>query len=411
MKPTIRFIHAADLHLDSPYVGMQNLPEPIFKDVKESTLLAYNRLIELAIEEKVDFVLFVGDLFDQQSTSIKSVITLKRGLEKLKEHGIYAYISYGNHDFGICVKADLTFPDNTFVFQSEEIQRFPFNKNGEEVAQIYGFSYEKRAVKKKMIREFNFDRPDVYQIGTLHGSIQSNTDHDVYAPFQLEDFEKHQADYWALGHIHKREILSENPYIIYPGNIQGRHINEPGEKGCYVVEMSPHRTEVEFHALQEIIFEQRIIEDSQANNLEELTEELFRIKESWRNSSHKYIIRLHLHLPETFASTVEQQQVDELLELLNEQEDTEKDWIWIQAIYWSVDWTYDRDEMKASNQFIGEVLQAIDDDEDPIRHLDILANNRVVKKHVEPFTKESLETMKKEAEQMIVKELIKDGES
>lgn len=121
--------------------------------------------------------------------------------------------------------------------------------------------------------------------------------------------------------------------------------------------------------------------------------------------------RLHLHLPETFASTVEQQQVDELLELLNEQEDTEKDWIWIQAIYWSVDWTYDRDEMKASNQFIGEVLQAIDDDEDPIRHLDILANNRVVKKHVEPFTKESLETMKKEAEQMIVKELIKDGES
>lgn len=82
-----------------------------------------------------------------------------------------------------------------------------------------------------------------------------------------------------------------------------------------------------------------------------------------------------------------------------------------QAIYWSVDWTYDRDEMKASNQFIGEVLQAIDDDEDPIRHLDILANNRVVKKHVEPFTKESLETMKKEAEQMIVKELIKDGES
>lgn len=124
MKPTIRFIHAADLHLDSPYVGMQNLPEPIFKDVKESTLLAYNRLIELAIEEKVDFVLFVGDLFDQQSTSIKSVITLKRGLEKLKEHGIYAYISYGNHDFGIGEKVDLTFPDNTYVFQSEEIQRF-----------------------------------------------------------------------------------------------------------------------------------------------------------------------------------------------------------------------------------------------------------------------------------------------
>lgn len=116
MKPTIRFIHAADLHLDSPYVGMQNLPEPIFKDVKESTLLAYNRLIELAIEEKVDFVLFVGDLFDQQSTSIKSVITLKRGLEKLKEHGIYAYISYGNHDFGIGEKVDLTFPDNTICF-------------------------------------------------------------------------------------------------------------------------------------------------------------------------------------------------------------------------------------------------------------------------------------------------------
>ena len=409
MKPTIRFIHSADLHLDSPYKGMQDLPASIFNDVKESTLIAYERLIDLAIKEQVDFVLFVGDLFDQQSTSIKSVMKLKQGLERLNDHGIVAYVSFGNHDFGIGEKVDLTFPENTYVFESEEITSYPFTKNGQEVARIYGFSYERRAVKKKKVREYDMNRPDVYQIATLHGSIQSNTDHDVYAPFTLDEIKKHPADYWALGHIHKREILTEEPYVVYPGNIQARHINEPGEKGCYLVELSDHDTTLDFHPLQEIVFEEKSVKELDSTSLDGITEELIALKDTWRNAGQKKMIRLHLHLPESLALTKEKQ--DELYEILNEDEEMEPDWVWIQSMTIHLEVTYDREKLKESNQFIGEVLKTVDSEESAMNYLEMLANKREIKKHVQPFSEDALDDIKKEAEQMIIKELIKDGEA
>src|SRR5690625_3545256 len=247
MSKEISFIHAADLHLDSPFKGLAHMPASIFEQVRESTFAALDRLINMAIETQVDFLLIVGDLFDNEKQSLKAQIRLRRAFEELKRHHINVYLSYGNHDYTNGNSHPVTYPDNVFIFQNEQVNYFTYKKNEQALANIYGFSYENRAVNENKAPSYRIlDNQIPYHIATLHGSLHSNTDHDVYAPFYISDLAEKDFDYWALGHIHQREILKEDPYIVYPGNIQGRNRKEQGEKGCYHVSLSSTGTMASF---------------------------------------------------------------------------------------------------------------------------------------------------------------------
>lgn len=219
MSGKISFIHAADLHLDSPFKGLANVPASIFKEICESTFVALDRLVSVAIDKKVDFVLIVGDLFDNEKQGIKAQIRLRKAFEELKEHQINVYVSYGNHDHINGNIHPVTYPDNVFIFSSEKVSQFIYKRNHQPIAQIYGFSYENRAVLTNKAQEYIVaDRSIPFHIAMLHGSIQKNTVHDVYAPFQKSDLFQKDFDYWALGHIHQREVLGERPPVVYPGN-------------------------------------------------------------------------------------------------------------------------------------------------------------------------------------------------
>src|SRR5699024_1547924 len=155
------------------------------------------------------------------------------------------YLSYGNHDYVSGNKLRLSFPENVHVFPNENIQSFLYENNKEPLAKIYGFSYENRVVLENKESQYEVvDSSVPFHIGTLHGSLDGLEGHDPYAPFHLTDLKAKAMQYWALGHIHQRQIISENPHIIYPGNIQGRHRNEAGEKGCYYVQMTEFNTKV-----------------------------------------------------------------------------------------------------------------------------------------------------------------------
>ncbi len=223
MAAQISFIHAADLHLDSPFQGLKQTPEHIFSEIRESTFAALNRLVQAAIDKQVDFLLLAGDLFDNEKQSLKAQVRLRRAFETLAHHNINVYLSYGNHDFTGGSEHPVTYPDNVFIFPDERINHFTYEKKGQKLANIYGFSYEKRAVHENKAVQFQVKGRHIpYHIAMLHGSLHSNTDHDVYAPFHISDLTEKAFDYWALGHIHQRQILKEDPYIIYPGNLQGR---------------------------------------------------------------------------------------------------------------------------------------------------------------------------------------------
>lgn len=256
MTRPITFIHAADLHLDSPFQGLSKLPDSIFKEVRESTFHALQQLVDLAIARQVDFVLLVGDLFDHERQSLKAQIRLRTAFEQLASYDIQVYLSYGNHDFLQGNQHAVSYPANVHSFPDETPSSFTFSK-GNETVKITGFSYETKAITEEKVLHFpKRNKEAAYHIGMLHGSIYGDKQHSTYAPFTINQLTDKAYDYWALGHIHQRQELYENPPIIYPGNIQSRHRNEPGIKGCYLVELHPEQTFPTFTPFHTIEFQQ-----------------------------------------------------------------------------------------------------------------------------------------------------------
>ncbi|NIK12667.1 metallophosphoesterase family protein [Alkalibacillus almallahensis] len=404
MKQPIRFIHTADLHLDSPFKGMREVPENILYDVQNATLKAFERLIELAVNEQVDFVVIVGDLFDVQSASLKSLVTLKRGLSQLNTYGINVYISFGNHDYDMMRKVDLTLPENTYIFPTEEVSVTTFRK-GETEAHLYGFSYESRAVREPKVHEYERIDRSGYHIATLHGSLKSNEEHDQYAPFQLEDLKAKPFDYWALGHIHKRDLLAQRPYIVYPGNIQGRHMKETGEKGCYVVELTEQQTNLSFHSLHDVLFLDEQTTASSSDKIDDLVKVLADYKDQLRHQHGKVWLRLQVIVPDIL-----QGYETELLQWLNEQENQASNWIWLTFLELKTSVSYDRNQLKQSNQFVGEVIKLSEehDKNQVTTYLTDLLQHRQFKDHIGTFSDEELSDIQDQAEQLVINQLLND---
>ncbi|MFD2655119.1 metallophosphoesterase family protein [Gracilibacillus thailandensis] len=284
MKKEISFIHCADLHLDSPFKGLKDIPSELLRDIRQSTFQALENLTEQAIKHQVDFVLLVGDIFDQEEQSMQAHMALQKAFQRLQEQQIKVYLSYGNHDYLNSQSFPRNYPDNVHVFDKEEVTSFPFIKDGQVQARIYGFSYENRAVVENKTKEYEKTVDHCFHIATLHGSIgnELNQDHASYAPFQLTELKEAGFNYWALGHIHKREIVAESPPVVYPGNIQGRSTKETGEKGCYLVTLSENNAKLEFLPLSPISFEKVPVDASGWTDLPSVTEQLIEISNQWK---------------------------------------------------------------------------------------------------------------------------------
>ncbi|MBO8156173.1 MAG: DNA repair exonuclease [Bacillaceae bacterium] len=409
MREVLRFIHAADLHLDSPFKGLSAVPDNIFQDIKSSTFKALKRLIDDAIECQVDFVLIAGDLFDEESRSLKAQLKLRKELERLREHGIQVFISHGNHDPVGGDYLEVKWPENVHVFPDERIRSIPYIKNGRHLANIYGFSYETRAIHDAKINEYMADsNPDIYHIGMLHGSLAANKEHDVYAPFRHSDFDGKGMDYWALGHIHKREILRKAPYAVYPGNIQGRHMKEHGEKGCYLVELSDQHTELTFMPTQTIRFETFHLDALHYQSIDQLEQWIQKEKRTWRKDYEKAVVRLHMKIDQEKINQLHEEEMKELVDLLNESEEEETRWIWIEKIRTDVKVSWKREELIQGKHFTGELLRQIDQIKNPEPFLEELTENRTVKKFLDPFTEEELQEIMNEAENLLLEHLLKD---
>jgi len=232
----ITFIHTADLHLDSPFKGIKQLEPQLFDAIYQSTFDSFRELVTQAIAAEVDFFLISGDIYDEENQSVKAQAFLRDELGRLDRSGIPVYLSHGNHDFLGRESLKLQLPENVTVFEKEVTTEMLTTKAGERVA-ITGFSYPSRWVEERMIVEYpNRNHTVDYHIGMLHGYLEGlNSSEGVYAPFSLGELNAKNYDYWALGHIHKRQQLQEAPPVVYCGNTQGRNPNETEAKGAYLV--------------------------------------------------------------------------------------------------------------------------------------------------------------------------------
>jgi exonuclease SbcD len=242
----MQFIHAADLHLDSPLRGLnkyEGLPAELIRNTSRAAL---SNLVDLALAEKVDFVLLSGDIFDGDWRDVSTGMFFVAQMARLNEQHIPVYILRGNHDAASQLTSNLPLPDNVYEFSTERSETFYLH---ELRVAIHGQGFATRSVKDNLVPFFPAPEPGYFNIGMLHTSLNGREGHDDYAPCSVQELSDKHYDYWALGHIHTREVVCEGDpcWIVFPGNIQGRSIKESGVKGCTLVTVNQTRVEALTH--------------------------------------------------------------------------------------------------------------------------------------------------------------------
>ncbi len=247
MKP-FRFVHTADLHVDSPFKGLSEVAPALQNTMREATFKAVEGIVDLCIKREASFLVIAGDIHDAADRSLRALARLRNEFYRLADHDISVFLCHGNHDPLAGWGAKFTWPENVYVFGSDEVEAKPVVEEGLEIARIYGISYDTDHVATNLARTFRKEKDAPWAIGLLHANVGGDTNHMNYAPCTIEDLLQTGMDYWALGHVHTHKILRQaNPVILYPGNPQGRHPRESGPRGCYVVEVNAEeRSQVEF---------------------------------------------------------------------------------------------------------------------------------------------------------------------
>jgi exonuclease SbcD len=233
----MRFIHAADIHLDSPLRGLEAYPGAPVDRLRIATRMAFDRVVDICLEEKVDFLIIAGDLFDTDVRDFQAALAAAAQLRRLNQAQIPVYLILGNHDSREEMTRHVPWPANVKLFDHKqpETVRHPTLPIA-----LHGMSYPKREVTDNLVPRYPTPVADCFNIGLLHTNVGGNTLYKAYAPCTVDELVAKGYQYWALGHVHEHTILSERPHVVYSGNTQGRHARETGRKGCLLVTVDDH---------------------------------------------------------------------------------------------------------------------------------------------------------------------------
>ena len=358
-----KFIHAADLHIESPYKGVSKLNEELGNALVEHGIKSYESLVNVALEEEIDFLLIAGDSFDSESGSLSAQYRFVRGLERLDQADIPVYIICGNHDPLNSWSEHLKLPKNVVLFQPDEVQQHTVQKNDQTLAEIYGVSFGQKEEYENLAKQFVRKDNAPFSIGLLHGTIAGNESHTPYCPFDMDTLRSSNLDYWALGHIHKREVLSEeNPMVVYPGNIQGRHFNETGIKGCSLVTVDQGKIiDHTLIPLSKVVYDYTELNVDGLESLSDFTSSLENLK-SDLDKEQSFLVRIRLKgktlLHSTFSDTGE---MNALIQEINAQNNYRQRFVFIDKCINQTLPEIDLEERKESSDFIADLLQRFDD--------------------------------------------------
>ena len=234
---TFRFLHAADIHLDSPLHGLSRYEGLPIDEIRSATRAAFDNLVQSAIEEAVDFVVIAGDLFDGDWRDMGTGLYFARAMGRLDQAGIPVFVLAGNHDAASVISRTVPWPPNVKLFgpSKPETHRLP-----NLAVSLHGQSFSTPAVTDNIVLAYPKPDDHSFNIGMLHTALAGRKGHADYAPCNVDDLRSKGYDYWALGHVHEFEIVHTAPYVIFPGNVQGRTIRETGAKGAVIVTVADH---------------------------------------------------------------------------------------------------------------------------------------------------------------------------
>ena len=243
----MKIVHAADLHIDSPLRGLDRYEGAPVERLRGATRRALENLVALCIEERADVLLLAGDVFDGSWKDYSTGLFFASQMARLREAKVPVVVVRGNHDAASSVVKALRLPENVYELGSRKPETRVLENAG---IVVHGQSFSQRVTSEDLAARYPDRVPGLFNVGLLHTSIDGREGHEPYAPTSIETMRSKGYDYWALGHVHAREIVSSDPYIVYPGNLQGRHARETGPKGASVVSVEGNVvTSVEHRAL------------------------------------------------------------------------------------------------------------------------------------------------------------------
>lgn len=234
----MKFVHAADLHLDSPLSGLERYEGAPVEEIRGATRGAVRKLVDMCLAEAVDLLLIAGDVYDGDWRDYNTGLFFAAQMARLSREGIRVFLVRGNHDAASQITKNLKLPEGIVELSTRKPQTVVLEDLG---AVIHGRSYSTRDVTTDLSAAYPNATPGLFNIGLLHTALNGRAGHENYAPCTVGSLESKGYQYWALGHVHNREVVREDPWVVFPGNLQGRHARETGPKGASVVTVEDGR--------------------------------------------------------------------------------------------------------------------------------------------------------------------------
>jgi DNA repair exonuclease SbcCD nuclease subunit len=239
--------------------------------IRGATRRTFETIVQLALSEHVDFMLIAGDLYDGELQDYRTALFLTQQMAILHQASIPVFIVLGNHDAETRVTKRLSLPPNVHVFPSSKSNTNELRELG---VAIHGQSFARAAVTDDLAAEYPPRREGLFNIGLLHTCLSSTKGHANYAPTSADILRTRGYDYWALGHVHERMVISESPWIVYPGNPQGRHVRETGDKGCELVRVDGGQVQIEQFRFAHVLWEVLKVDATGAQTADDVYERL-----------------------------------------------------------------------------------------------------------------------------------------
>jgi len=362
MTRPVRFMHAADLHLDAPFGGVDVQDARVRDALVASTYRALDALVDACVEADVDFLVISGDIYNEAERRVRSQLAFAKAATALEHAGIPVYVAHGNHDPSSGWSAGISMPENVHVFADDRVERLVVERDGSQLCALYGRSYRRAGETANFAREFRRDGSDDIAIGVLHTNVGGRSGYDNYAPCTLDDLRAGGMDYWALGHIHKPEVLSESPFAVYAGCPQGLDPTQSGARGSYVVTIDQGAVSVEFITLAAIQWQLAEADMSSAITLDDVRDALAGAVDAALASTTPVIVRIDLvgrseaHVP--------LQAPGALLALVEEAREEAlgfDPWVWVDRVRDRTRPAIDLNDLRDVNDFIGDVVRLADD--------------------------------------------------
>lgn len=283
MIQPFRFLQCGDLHLGTPFKYLKSLGKQVDEFANRATYRSFEAIVDLALEQRVHGVIITGDIYDSETHNLEAQVRFAHECERLNGEHIPVFMVQGNHDPAESWAAHMELPANVHVFSATQSERIPLVVHGKTVAYVYGISTSHENRDTNVSALLKAEKGDPFSIGVFHGTVGVSEQHELVGPCKLDDLVNGNMDYWAIGHIHKRQVLHEKPYVVYSGNTQGLDRKESGPKGCYLVDVdSRGDVSLTFHETGAVRFEDVEIDITKLTSQSEIIEMIRHKKEMLR---------------------------------------------------------------------------------------------------------------------------------